>query len=474
MSVAGNVGHVGHESHETVGQNAPEIARLETLFVANVDLDQYRRIVGGGNIANKSRIESLVQKRDTAAIVAIAKSLGLTLIPFASLSNEWIDAPPLPKSSTSKAAWANNVLDFICEKASVMLHLDAREQGAIRADHVNDDNEINIALLEMRYPKLYGSDSVDVWKNILGVVSRSELVESSQHQHSTAPAAIAKRAFSLPYKDCLNLVDRFEAFVERQMETWWSDPAIYAPYFTIVQSSGTGKSRLIQHYAESSKAIVLYICLRQEHCTGFPLTSIIASRLLQPRGNSADYIAAFLTACFESISEDFTPPADMFTGPSRDFWRAIEERADKILAESSGSLRTMNAAFRDMFTRTRDRQIVFVFDEARFLLSDSRYEIDGISLFGTLRRCLASLETTSTPRRFMTILVDAISKISTSSPADRVDSSSRDDRRQLKLLPPFYQLTTWNLGIAADRPSFGNFVDTEPQETFEGDLQLCT
>ncbi|KAI6117977.1 hypothetical protein F5141DRAFT_593591 [Pisolithus sp. B1] len=115
------------------------------------------------------------------------------------------------------------------------------------------------------------------------------------------------RAFTSPYHR--KAVDAFCEYLEQNNKEFSADliPKYYGKFCSIVQSSGTGKSRLLLELYTKG-VLVLYIYLRSSlDETGYPPRDILpAAMLTGNRETEADYRArcyAFFAAVFTTIRE---------------------------------------------------------------------------------------------------------------------------------------------------------------------------
>ena len=82
-----------------------------------------------------------------------------------------------------------------------------------------------------------------------------------------------------PNIDRSGMVQRFTTYVCDCLATFQRSPDSYfAPYVSLVQSSGYGKSRLLRETAK--QVVTLYVCLRNPSSTGFPLRTVKAEHAL--------------------------------------------------------------------------------------------------------------------------------------------------------------------------------------------------
>src|SRR6266498_4816978 len=90
---------------------------------------------------------------------------------------------------------------------------------------------------------------------------------------------VVKRAFDeVPFKQSSDLTRNFLDFIIKCAQSW--DPRkYYAPCVSLVQASGTGKTKLLKVIAD--EVYVVYCCLHDENSSGYPSKSTIAIYLLQ-------------------------------------------------------------------------------------------------------------------------------------------------------------------------------------------------
>ncbi|CAG8701567.1 9788_t:CDS:1, partial [Ambispora gerdemannii] len=96
-------------------------------------------------------------------------------------------------------------------------------------------------------------------------------------------------------------VDVFFRHLE-QCTIEWTPEKFYAPYISLVQASGTGKSRLLRELAFEKDVLVVYICLRDSITRGYPNRSIIAD-VITKKDTSETYYLTFLLALFDVCSK---------------------------------------------------------------------------------------------------------------------------------------------------------------------------
>jgi hypothetical protein len=224
-----------------------------------------------------------------------------------------------------------------------------------------------------------------------------------------------------------------------------SSNGLYAPYLTLCQSSGYGKTRLamemVAHY------FVIYVCLREQTSSGIPpRSSVLADafcgatdhfsllaqcsrrllRFIKNHGNSNSNNArtAFLT---ESLEDGF--------------WCGISEELDFTPDEV--------ILFNEIFAVT---PILFVFDEARVLTELLVNPIAGTTAAATAAAPTATISQFTLLRRALSfsfkicpvvgLFLDTNSKIWNFAPTKVNDSSARITDIGLALYPPFISMPT--------------------------------
>ena len=87
-----------------------------------------------------------------------------------------------------------------------------------------------------------------------------------------------RQSFKMPFGDPWLGFQRFVAYIQK-CAAGWSDQKYFAPYIALVQSSGTGKSRYVYEYGK--QGWLIYVCLRDEMSSGFPLRTPILADILE-------------------------------------------------------------------------------------------------------------------------------------------------------------------------------------------------
>jgi len=260
---------------------------------------------------------------------------------------------------------------------------------------------------------------------------------------TTDPALLERLEFAftkLAYRG--DACTSFRAYLNRCWEEYSSRPDAYkAPYLSIVQSSGFGKSRLLQELAQvTSKekggtARVLYVCARREPSTGYPQATI----------NLHDWLLA------DGLTEaDMTSRLEVIYYYAQQNWEAVGTNWLALFTTSQADLTVANALkaaeleWRSSNTTqpVANRVVVLVVDEARSLLTERP---DRINKFRVLRHALKNA-TANIRRRhvnvnggIIAVLADTNSRVADFTPSLANEPSSRMDHNDppFTLFPPF-------------------------------------
>uniref|UniRef100_A0A1D1XK08 Cytochrome c-type biogenesis protein CycH n=1 Tax=Anthurium amnicola TaxID=1678845 RepID=A0A1D1XK08_9ARAE len=291
--------------------------------------------------------------------------------------------------------------------------------------------------------------------------SSGRLLDTIESKWEAAEKRVVEQAFDLPFRDPDKLEERFIKFVDSCAKQYQTDSEFYAPYTTLVQASGTGKTKLLHKAAESVKAV--YCCLREQNSSGHPARSYIANKLLD-KSKDANSISicgtylAYIVACVERSQQFEGSHKSWFQTHTKsrqeEFWKEIELRMDEIkemlfrqvepeiwisvIKSLIGNDQHTLGTKLQMTGNIRTLKILFIFDEARYLTTTKNIK-DGRSHFYYLRHALKYLPRYS---GIFAIFTDTISRISNFAPKSEFDPSLRISEAGEKLFPPFYILDT--------------------------------
>lgn len=195
---------------------------------------------------------------------------------------------------------------------------------------------------------------------------------------------------------------RTGAYLERCWDAYTTSPEAYvAPYVTLVQSSGFGKTQLVkqlaqavnttpQQQSEVSSRRLLYTCFRDVGSTGFPEATLALNDFFFPilwRSNvDESEIAWRLFTAFEYANEhwDSVDPQwmELFArGQTCDgrLTRALHAKMDNNSAERA-SMQVDERAIKSCCSKVGEKRVlIFVVGEAHALLK--RYGRNGVNHF---------------------------------------------------------------------------------------------
>ena len=250
---------------------------------------------------------------------------------------------------------------------------------------------------------------------------------------------IYQAAFQYKYDDSQQLVGRFHSHLETCL-SGWENTKYYAPYCSLVQSSGTGKTRLLKQLAVDKKAYVAYICLRKAGDSGYPLRSPdITNVFLTAR--RYDVYSSYIAAVLEYLNEspDLSPQdyLALCENGSSDYWNVIDDKMKRLdfkNAKEVSIITTLRDKLETFVAQPRSEElgklkIVFAFDEAMHLVQagiDSKTEK---SPFYYLRQALRLLPRTNEEACVFAVMTDTSTRVCTFSPECRFDTSFRTAKR---------------------------------------------
>lgn len=263
----------------------------------------------------------------------------------------------------------------------------------------------------------------------------------------------------------------FKNYVQKYSNIWKEDVqsttrTYRAPYISIFQSSGYGKSRLLKEIAQ--EYYTFYISFASSDSTAFPRRSPIANSILAKIADIAsedsrtDYCEYFFLSCLEQLANHFEEqtPQQFFDSLDKHF-EDIRTLADKKFSERV-KVRDLIEQSQPLKKRSQGNWpalILFAFDESRALLQTIGSEK---SPFRLIRAALASIgkvyeiiikgsSYTNIYFRFTEIFgifADTTSKISNFAPPQKKDPSWRkEDNQVLDLMPPFINLFTMDVMV---------------------------
>ncbi|KAG7385347.1 hypothetical protein PHYBOEH_009086 [Phytophthora boehmeriae] len=188
--------------------------------------------------------------------------------------------------------------------------------------------------------------------------------------------------------------DELADYLRRCWGAYTLDSCSYkAPYVTVVQSSGFGKSRLVFQLAQNTAAKdalnmrVLYTCVRLGMSRGFPKTTTELRIWLFDGGDEDEHaMAQHLVAIYDYAHTNWsrvgTDWLELFTSPEAD--TVVQKQlAD---TEARGNSVITSAWSPEKRPRREGKLVILVVDEASALFQIFRAR--GLNAFGLLRRAL--------------------------------------------------------------------------------------
>ncbi|CAG8462437.1 27206_t:CDS:2 [Dentiscutata erythropus] len=225
-------------------------------------------------------------------------------------------------------------------------------------------------------------------------------------------------------------------FIEKCLHEYEVDNDYYTSYITLIQASGTGKSKLLMHSAENT--ITVYCCLRDSNSSGYLSGSHIAKTLLDE-----------FKSC--EIKESCKKWIDEYTNNNsqEDFWKDIEQRINvitddlkKYVTNKSLEERVEDYYFKQKITTGESSvKCLFVFNEAYTLV---KQKVGDEILFYYVRRALKHLPKNA---EIFAIFMSTYSNISNFLPISYLDLSKRVAEEGAQLFKPFYLLGTVDMNI---------------------------
>lgn len=240
--------------------------------------------------------------------------------------------------------------------------------------------------------------------------------------------------------------------------------SLYHKYIVILQSSGTGKTRLISGFAEQRKMHLVYACYRALGSTGFPLSVIsfydslidifdsdaVEKGMLNPIHAFSSVLLHVIQLVLEDNTAQYRNGISKKSEMYENVWRTAFRNAQN----------TAFAAFPDSFCVNATHDIepndtfrfFLVFDEASWMLKhtisikssfwypngrDSASKVE-VTLFRVLRRAFNFISIVLRKFGILPIFIDTNSAVSNFAPSPADDLSDRGSEK-LQIIPPFFQ-----------------------------------
>ena len=292
------------------------------------------------------------------------------------------------------------------------------------------------------------------------------------------PMESDEKAFLAEYVDIWANIPRFRKFVNKCIDEFYSLESknqYKAPYSTICQSNGTGKSRLLCEFAKKHSSV--YICLAPHSDSCFPKHNNYVRELLKPSEEHlraktefelAESVLRLLQAAFEFLNKNGWDAAALFekqniTDPDPRHKNEMRRELDSVRHYPKSSIYNISKLVSHFIEKVNpilstynaekagfpNPTIVLIIDEARFMLDCNLREISPFELF---RRTLGKIGNLLKPSKIkiFAILADSCGKLSSFTPSQRDESLNRapTDSDRFKLFDPFFLVC--NMDIFAD------------------------
>lgn len=232
-------------------------------------------------------------------------------------------------------------------------------------------------------------------------------------------------AFSIEYVDPNETVGDFIEYVDECQTAYREFYERYnSPYISVCQSSGYGKSRMIQQVSKRRK--LLYVCVGNSH-SSYPAANLMARNFLFSNdpieANRQLHLQQRLEHCVSWCLQNDITNTEQFGEKPAAFWDTIIHH-DPICFDASKI--------------GQDETLWIAFDEARSLLETNS---TGRSDFRLLRRALAAVSR-KIGFRIFAILADTKSSIANFTPSADVDPSLRLDPEGRNIFHPYILIST--------------------------------
>jgi hypothetical protein len=210
-----------------------------------------------------------------------------------------------------------------------------------------------------------------------------EVEEEKPEEKQEDKLSFLKKAFSSKYHDPHDLLTAFEDHITKHWTKYKKYQKQYlSPYIALFQSSGYGKSRLIQQLTQKGYWI-FYLSFARPQSTAFPRRSLIAEPISQLQ-NQEKY-AQFFTFCINYLEKKRKENPKL----TSEEWFALLSDPRSGEWDLIWSKFKLIKNWNNERTHAGDLQYIFAFDEARELLTAQSE--NGKSSFRNIRAALRSV-----------------------------------------------------------------------------------
>jgi len=262
------------------------------------------------------------------------------------------------------------------------------------------------------------------------------------------------------YIDKFGAVQRFTKYIFKCLTTFQrSKDSYFAPYVTLVQSSGYGKSRLLRETAK--QVVTLYVCLRPDPSSGYPRRTVKAEQALfgdlSAIKNRFDYVTVLIKR-LGLLCHNAVRMKHQLVDSKESEASIVGDKRDKIIqsalfpSERNPEVWDLKEIDYKVSVDLQESPIILALDEARELLKP--IEDLGVSRFRLLREALRAFSKDVETQKYglIAVFVDTNSKIHNFTPTLQDDHSAREGSevdemyyKNLKLFHPFIIGETFDL-----------------------------
>ncbi|GBC10354.1 hypothetical protein RclHR1_09560008 [Rhizophagus clarus] len=199
--------------------------------------------------------------------------------------------------------------------------------------------------------------------------SSSKVKEIELEKESNIEVKRIENAFHVNYQG-----SALDTFYERLIlfhDEWRNRETPYAPYLTIIQSSGSGKTRLVGEL-RTKGVFVLYICKRQQNSSGYPILTPYAQQIFEKiRDNK---FVVLLSEAIKLIKNNNWNEGEFwelqvkaeYENTRTQFWKRVLESVESL--SQHNNLLSNKDFVKDLFDKDSPISVVCCIDEAHELL----------------------------------------------------------------------------------------------------------
>ena len=289
------------------------------------------------------------------------------------------------------------------------------------------------------------------------------------------PQKIVKRfvvdAFKADFIDKWGNLARFSRFVNNSIDTYYGSETIEykAPYFSLCQASGNGKSRLLCEFAKRHSAIYFSLGSQLDSCYPRPSTFFVQRLGFQAEPSTRSH--SELTLCrnllrlleaalrtlrqkdwnaqsfFESqqvtnLNSTVTPLEEIFDKiEPLSLANGVTETVEHLTNEFKSRIKSLLVGYKSAEAGFPIPTLILILDEARSML---KCQPNGVSPFRMFRSVLgiigSTLWTDERIFKVFAIISDTTSTVASFMPTYSTDPSAREglSYRRFKLLDPYF------------------------------------